>query len=653
MNGYGEVASSWFIVYMGFSLESGGVRRMKKYHLGWLLPLVAAVVSGCGWVDSSGRQENRSPGLSEFTQQVMEGRKGVFLDVIDQDGNLETFDHKLLSAAEDLGELCIEAGGAFAGLQPEDFARGFEKGCDSSFARDCGVTLEVEMLRSELWLKEAPVIRRPIALQYRLTMQDTDGALAEQVMTLCIASESTAPVAANDQFNVEYGSVRVVEGMGFNADCGADVSSGVLANDTDDFDFSEDEANEQRCLVAELVRQPEHHKGEFSLAENGGFSYEAAASLRVGQGDSFTYVVSDGINKSEVATVSLLITGENAAPVDLHAERTIDEDTELFLLASDLASDKEGGLVLKTAVALAPSKGVVEKLQNPARLRYTPHAEEFGSDSFGYRIEDAGGAFVDVVVSVVIKEINDIPTITTEQGSGLELEVGEEASFFFTVEDKEDDDSGLTVDVVSDKPEVVAVDFVTLEPSSDWKVTLTAAADGDATLTITVTDSDAESDTVTVGVVVGTGNQLPTVESPSPSLAVVMGSELVIHILDDNIADDPDGDEGSLVVSSLTDAQGGSASFLTGSQELTFSPSEEGVASFELEVTDEGGASASATLFVEVAAATDEPEQGGLLSVEHLDGSGEVFYAGTVTWLMLSIALLGSIAVQRRIDPAE
>lgn len=592
---------------------------MKDFRLSWVVPLSIIATSGCGWVDSSGRQENQSPGLTELTHIVIEDRDSVSLGVADPDRNLDEVDYELIAEGGELSAECVAAGGVLSGVDTSDFADSLEEACDAAVDQECGLTLEPELLSSELWASEIPKLRRPVALQYRLNMEDQDGAAIEQELTLCIASESTAPVAEDDSFDVEYDEERLVKGVGFDGYCNMTIEtdvlgefvpgvSGVLGNDTDDFDYSEDDANAQQCLVAELMTPPGHHQGVFTLQADGGFSYDAGATLGVGESDSFTYRVSDGINVSVEATVEINITGENSVPTSKSPVLTIDEDAELVLVADDLAEDEEASeLLLKNAVAPFPTMGILEKLSGPERLRYTPNANEFGSDSFGYRVEDAGGAFVDVTVDVTVDAVNDVPTIVAEGGTDVTLAAaGAAESLLFAVADVEDDENGngIAVSAASDDVGVVSVSVVAGATAGSWQVDFTGVADGTATVTVTATDTDAASNTVpmTIDVVVGSGNQVPTVESPSPVLTTSMGVDLSINIVSDAIADDADGDNSGLEIVSVASVSGGTVAFVVGAQQMTFTPAGVGTASFDLTVADEDGANATGTIVVEVTA---------------------------------------------------
>src|SRR5439155_24243478 len=82
-------------------------------------------------------------------------------------------------------------------------------------------------------------------------------------------------------------------------------------------------------LSAVLVSQPTH--GSLTLNSNGSLSYVPAANYH--GSDSFTYKANDGQADSIIATVSIIITGVNDAPVAVNDSYTTAEDTTLNVAA--------------------------------------------------------------------------------------------------------------------------------------------------------------------------------------------------------------------------------------------------------------------------------------------------------------------------------
>ncbi len=570
------------------------------------VPVGALLLSGCGWVDSSGRQDNRAPGLAELTQTVSEEAVHVNLGVADEDNNLINADVSLLTTGGALSAACVEAGGALSGVAIDDFAQTLEEACDPA-EQSCEIVVDAELTASKIEVS-TPKMRRPVALQYTLSLEDSDGATAEQVLTLCIASVSSAPDGQNDVFNVEYNETTVFMGMEFDADCGPQVASGVLANDTDDFDFSEDEPNLQRCLIAQLVTAPVHASA-FTLDEDGGFSYSSGTSLAIGASDSFSYSAWDGVNASDAATVTLHVTGENDPPVALNPTRNIDEDTVLVLSATDLASDSEGGELTLVSVGLptaSPALGLRAFDVSPAEIRYTPFANASGSDSFSYLISDAGGATATGTVSITVDPVNDLPVVTPTN-STLALGVSPATDTqYFTVSDQENTLAGLSISVSSS--DELALTVVESQSGGDgdadnWQVDFTGLADGVSTVTLAVEDADGGISNAVIAVTVGSGvaNTAPVLGSPA--LVAIEGLPASWTISGDALASDGESLASTLIISGAVSVSSGETVTVDGDNKgFSFVPVGTGAKLVSLTVQDPGGLQVSGDLTVTVSA---------------------------------------------------
>ncbi|TKB32486.1 MAG: hypothetical protein E8D51_10165, partial [Nitrospira sp.] len=110
---------------------------------------------------------------------------------------------------------------------------------------------------------------------------------------LTTGQPTAAPVAVNDAYIVAEGGTLL-----------RTQNSGLLSNDTDT-------DTPQVDLSSALVNGPLH--GTLTVNADGSFTYVHNGSETTT--DSFTYRVSDGINFSNLATVSLTITPTNDAPV--------------------------------------------------------------------------------------------------------------------------------------------------------------------------------------------------------------------------------------------------------------------------------------------------------------------------------------------------
>lgn len=99
--------------------------------------------------------------------------------------------------------------------------------------------------------------------------------------------------------------------------------------------------------------------------------------------DSFTFYASDGVENSNIATVSLAVNPVNDAPVATDQNATTDEDTalDITLSATDIDNDP-----LTFVIDQQPTNGTVTLTNNV--VTYTPNENFNGSDSFTFYASD-------------------------------------------------------------------------------------------------------------------------------------------------------------------------------------------------------------------------------------------------------------------------
>jgi hypothetical protein len=111
----------------------------------------------------------------------------------------------------------------------------------------------------------------------------------------------------------------------------------------------------------------------------------------------------------------------NTAPVAVADTVTIDEDagaTVLALLAND--SDPEGDPITAAVVdGSGPLHGTLGTGAGGA-LTYTPNANWFGTDSFRYVVSDGTLSSEPVLVSVIVRPVNDAPTAVVDTVAGAQ-----------------------------------------------------------------------------------------------------------------------------------------------------------------------------------------------------------------------------------------
>ena len=194
------------------------------------------------------------------------------------------------------------------------------------------------------------------------TYQANDGLANSNIATVSLTINALPPVATNDSFNTSFNTPLNV------------AASGVLGNDSDP---------QALALTAVLVSGPTN--GLLTLNANGSFSYTPNANYY--GFDSFTYQATDGKFPSNVATVSLIISG--LPPVATNDSFSTNVNTSLNVTASGvLANDSDPQTLPLTAILVSgPSNGSLTLNANGS-FTYTPNVNYFGADSFTYQAND-------------------------------------------------------------------------------------------------------------------------------------------------------------------------------------------------------------------------------------------------------------------------
>ena len=141
-----------------------------------------------------------------------------------------------------------------------------------------------------------------------------------------------------------------------------------------------------QSLTVSLVQAPQH--GYLELAQDGGFTYEPDADFF--GSDQFTYQLSDGVDLSNVGTVSLTVQPVNDTPVGVDDAYFVELDQPLVTTAADgvLANDSDVDDSSLTAIRVDDPRDGGLQLQADGSFTYTPQAGFTGTDTFTYRASD-------------------------------------------------------------------------------------------------------------------------------------------------------------------------------------------------------------------------------------------------------------------------
>ena len=232
-----------------------------------------------------------------------------------------------------------------------------------------------------------------------------DGALGSAIITVDILVNS-APLAVDDSYSVTEDNPLIV-----------DVNSGLLDNDVD-FD----------PLTVILVSDPT--SGTLSLNLDGSFIYLPNGDFQ--GADSFTYRATDSLQQSNLATVSLNVTGSNDSPIGRDDEYEVEIDQLLTVIAAEgiLANDSDSDSPGITATLISNVSNGTLSLQPNGSFTYQPAPGFLGTDLFVYQANDGSSQSdnteVEIEVypssrNIVINEIMYNPTSGNELEEFIEL----------------------------------------------------------------------------------------------------------------------------------------------------------------------------------------------------------------------------------------
>ncbi len=213
----------------------------------------------------------------------------------------------------------------------------------------------------------------PFNDSFTYTVLDNEGAVSNLATVAIVAEDNQAPVAVDDSITIDNGEEVTIE---------------ILANDSD----PNGSLNPNRVTVVDF---PQHASSLLLDLLTGEIIYTHDGS---GSTDSFTYTVEDDEGEvSNVATVSINLTGVNQAPNAANDQYTInDGDSVTFdILANDIDAD---GTIDPTSVVIVDQPTEDSSFSvNPTTgvVSYTHNGSGSG-DSFTYTVLDNQGQISNV-----------------------------------------------------------------------------------------------------------------------------------------------------------------------------------------------------------------------------------------------------------------
>ncbi len=146
------------------------------------------------------------------------------------------------------------------------------------------------------------------------------------------------------------------------------------------------------ALTYKIISKPKN--GKIKCSNNGEFSYRPSFDFR--GTDTFTYLVNDGYNDSNIATVK--ITKINILPIanDISVKVPSKKEYIGYLNGSDMDGD-----ALNYIIQSKPQHGTL-KLDNNGEYRYKANENYHSNDSFTYKVYDGYGYSNIAIVNITV-----------------------------------------------------------------------------------------------------------------------------------------------------------------------------------------------------------------------------------------------------------
>ncbi|WP_284381999.1 tandem-95 repeat protein [Litoribrevibacter albus] len=423
---------------------------------------------------------------------------------------------------------------------------------------------------------------------------------APTTVTVTVNNINDAPVAVNDTAIIQEDNSLTLD---------------VLANDVD-----VDGADDINRLTLAVVTQATH--GQASVVD-GSILYVPETNYN--GSDLFSYRVEDNAGvESNIATVSINVTGSNDAPATQSDSAVTDEDTAVTIAVLDNDTDVDGQLEVNSVAMVAQAANGIAEAQTDGTIIYTPNDDFYGVDTFTYTVKDVEGAVSAATeVAVTVQGINDAPVAVDDVAIILE-----DNSFDINVVGNDidvDDNLDVSSLVVVSLPTNGTVTF------NNGMLNYTPAAEfgGNDAFSYTVSDLDGvTSNVATVTITVNPVNDMPLANDDVANTE----EDTVISI--DLLANDQDID-GTLDPANITLVQvnNGQVVIDTTTGVATYTPNADfnGVDTFLYRVNDnEGGESNTATVTIQISSVNDAPIISGTPLTTVLEG-GEYRFVPDIT----------------------
>lgn len=334
--------------------------------------------------------------------------------------------------------------------------------------------------------------------------------------------------------------------------------------------------------------------GESGTATVGGGGTSITYTPTLGRvaSDLITYSISDGNGMSASAAVTITI--GNAAPTAVNDAITVLENGSLVF--DPRTNDTDPGQDPLTITGFTNgTKGTVT-MAGGTSLTFTPNANLFGTDSFTYTISDDAGGTSTATVSVTITSTNQAPVAVNDTQT---LAFNTPKTFDPRTNDSDPDGDAFTITAKTNGTKgTVAIG------AGGTSVTYTPTTGQSGADSFTYTISDPESATAT-----GTVNINITPNAPPVAVNDQHNVTRNVAKTFDPRTNDSDPDYGPITITAKTDGTKGTVTIGAGGTSVTYTPNLNalGADSFTYAISDQHGATATATVSINIQATNTAP----------------------------------------------
>ncbi|MBN2442825.1 MAG: tandem-95 repeat protein, partial [Spirochaetales bacterium] len=306
--------------------------------------------------------------------------------------------------------------------------------------------------------------------------------------------------------------------------------------------------------------------------------------------DSYMYTTSDGNGGTDIATVTITITGINDNPIGVNDSTTTNEETLVYINVLSNDSDPDNDTLTIASVGSAAHGATVITM---GQIRYTPTTNFFGIDSFSYTVSDGNGGSDTATVTVTVNGVNDNPAATNDSAA-----TNEDSQVDIDVLSNDTDVDGDTLSIANAG---TASNGTTAIISGQIRYTPNANFSGTDSFMYTASDGNGGTDIATVTITITGINDNPVAFNDSATTNEE--TQVLINVL----ANDTDVDGDTLTISNAGTASNGITAIISGQIRYTPDTNFYGTDTFSYTVSDGHGGSDTATVTVTVNGVNDDP----------------------------------------------